>query len=41
MVLYLITYANETMPLRILQFTRGIGRVDTSIDKVGNCPEGN
>ena len=37
--LYFITYANETLPLRSLQLACGIGRVDTSIDKVGNCQE--
>jgi hypothetical protein len=32
-----MTYANEALPLEILQFACGIGCIGTSVDKVGNC----
>jgi len=41
MVIYFMTYANETLPLRILQLARGIGRAGTFIDKVGDCQDSN
>jgi len=41
MVCYFVTYANETLPFISLQLARGIGRADTSIDKVGNYQDSN